>query len=88
VQGGLREPRRNVGKTFWNDPTNAALSRDLTRDYNLTADLLVRASHPHGVLEMYRHALLLSTEVLAVQASSTSWRIDQHARAKGHVWIA
>lgn len=67
AQAALHESRQMLESLFWNDPMNAGLRRDLTRNYNLSADTLARTGDLEQSLDLYQKALALSEEVLAVQ---------------------
>ena len=67
ARAALRESREMLESLFWNDSMNAGLRRDLTRNYNMSADALGRSGEMMQSLDLYQKALALSEEVLTVQ---------------------
>lgn len=67
AQAVLGESRGILETLLATDPMNYALRRDLTRNYNLTGNLLTRTGNVQAGLEIYRKALPLTTELLRVQ---------------------
>jgi len=67
AQAALRQSRQMLESLFWNDSMNAGLRRDLTRNYDLSADALARTGNLKQSLKLYQRALALSEEALAVQ---------------------
>jgi tetratricopeptide (TPR) repeat protein len=74
AQAALHDSRRILESLFWADPMNYGLRRDVTRNYNLSADLLARTGDLRGALKMYRQALPLMKEAPAVQRNLTDAR--------------
>jgi tetratricopeptide (TPR) repeat protein len=76
AQAALQESRAMLESLFWNDSMNAGLRRDLTRNYNLTADTLARTGNLRRSLELYHQALALSAEILAAQPARQPFADD------------
>jgi eukaryotic-like serine/threonine-protein kinase len=67
AQAALRESRQMLESLFWTDSLNDRLRRELTRNYNMTADTLMRTGNLEDSLDFYHKAQALAAKALAVQ---------------------
>jgi eukaryotic-like serine/threonine-protein kinase len=74
AQQALQNSREILERLYWGDARNSAVRRDLTRNYNLTGDILLRTGDLPGALRNYQQAFALGSESLTINPNQPEVR--------------
>jgi tetratricopeptide (TPR) repeat protein len=77
----LQQSQSILERLFWADPRDSSVRRDLTRQYNLMGELLMRSGDLKGARRNYQDAIRINLDSLAAQPNQPEVR---HRLADGY----